>query len=70
MNNSPLLEYVYIADNPKKDFTTPNKLGWTSICLLDKGQNVHPQDFSLPIEFLPHFFINSFDEIIFNNETP
>src|SRR5690606_20317114 len=24
-------EYFYVADNPKKDFIVPNKLGWTSI---------------------------------------
>lgn len=62
-------EYVYIADNPAKDFITPNKLGWITICILDKGQNVHKQNFNLSSEFMPKFKIKSFDEIILSNET-
>jgi putative hydrolase of the HAD superfamily len=61
-------EYIYIADNVKKDFITPNKLGWTTICLFDKGQNIHKQNFNLENEYLPHFIINSFDEIILTHE--
>ena len=68
MNNKYIENYIYIADNPNKDFITPNKLGWTSICLLDKGQNVHKQNFNLSIDFLPHYSINSFEEIILYNE--
>lgn len=64
MNNKHTENYIYIADNPNKDFITPNKLGWTTICLLDRGQNVHKQNFNLPKEFLPQSSINSFDEII------
>jgi len=60
--------YIYIADNPQKDFITPNKLGWSSICVLDRGQNIHVQNFDLPKEFLPQIFINSFQEIILRNE--
>ncbi len=68
MNNVLSKEYVYIADNTQKDFITPNKLGWTTICLLDKGQNVHKQNFELSKEYLPKFRINSFEEIILTNE--
>ncbi len=68
MSNVSSKEYVYIADNTKKDFITPNKLGWTTICLLDKGQNVHKQNFELSKEYLPKFRINSFEEIILTNE--
>ena len=64
MNNKNAENYIYIADNPNKDFITPNKLGWTSICLLDRGQNIHKQNFNQSIDFLPHYSINSFDEII------
>lgn len=63
MNNKHVKNYIYIADNLHKDFITPNKLGWTSICLLDRGQNVHKQAFNLPQKFLPQFCINSFEEI-------
>jgi putative hydrolase of the HAD superfamily len=63
MNNKCRENYIYIADNPQKDFITPNKLDWTTICLLDRGQNVHKQIFNNSIEYNPHFIINSFDEI-------
>ena len=65
MNNKFAENYIYIADNPKKDFITPNKLGWTSICLLDRGQNVHKQNFNISGEYLPQFSISSFEELIF-----
>lgn len=68
MNNIDTENYIYIADNPNKDFITPNKFNWTTICLLDRGQNVHKQNFNLPKEFLPQISINSFDEIILYNE--
>ena len=64
MDNKIAENYIYIADNPKKDFITPNKLGWTSVCLLDRGQNVHKQNFNISSEYLPLFSICSFDEII------
>lgn len=63
-NNNHAENYIYIADNPNKDFITPNKLGWTTICLLDRGQNVHKQNFNISSEYLPHFSICSFEEII------
>ena len=64
MHNKIAENYIYIADNPKKDFITPNKLGWTSICLLDRGQNIHKQNFNISSEYLPLFSISSFKEII------
>lgn len=33
--------YFYIADNIKKDFITPNTLGWKSVALIDNGKNIH-----------------------------
>lgn len=36
--------FLYVADNPNKDFIWPNRLGFTTVCLLDdKGLNIHPQ---------------------------
>lgn len=51
--------FVYVGDNPQKDFVTPNKLGWETICLLDDGRNIHKQDFTLPTQYKPHAFINN-----------
>mgnify|MGYP000529434826 CR=1 FL=1 len=68
MDDDQKNEYVYLADNTQKDFITPNKLGWTTICLLDNGRNIHKQNFKLSNEYLPQFTINSFEEIILTNE--
>ena len=55
--------FIYIGDNPEKDFIAPNKLGWQTICLLDDGRNVHHQNFNLPKEFLPEIRIDSIHAI-------
>ena len=44
MARYPACTYYYIGDNPAKDFVAPERLGWTSICLLDDGRNIHPQE--------------------------
>lgn len=56
--------YYYIGDNTKKDFVTPNKLGWTSVCLLDQGKNIHTQNFDVESSFLPQYKIKELEEII------
>lgn len=35
------VSYYYIGDNFKKDFLTPNQLGWGTIGLVDNGRNIH-----------------------------
>lgn len=57
-------EYYYIADNPNKDFITPNKLGWKSICLLNNGKNIHPQNFEVDYSYLPKIRIRRLIELI------
>lgn len=37
--------HIYIADNCKKDFIAPNKLGWDTICLVDNGKNIHKENY-------------------------
>lgn len=62
--------YYYIGDNIKKDFITPNQLGWTSIGLLDTGENIHKQDLSLSNEYLPQYFVKDIleiESIVFEN---
>lgn len=54
----PGRDLAYVGDNLAKDFVTPNKLGWTTICLLDAGHNIHPQNFdAVAPEFLPQYRI-------------
>lgn len=57
-------EYFYIADNIKKDFITPNALGWTSICLLDKGNNIHSQVIDVENNVIPKYKVKSLLEVM------
>lgn len=35
-------DYSYVADNPKKDFVTPNSLGWETVMIEDdEGKRIH-----------------------------
>ena len=56
--------FIYVGDNPAKDFIAPNQLGWGTYCLKDEGRNIHEQNMSLAKEFLPQHVINKIDEII------
>jgi putative hydrolase of the HAD superfamily len=57
-------EYVYIADNYKKDFVAPNELGWVTVALKDNGQNIHKANLKqIKKECLPGYTISSFKEI-------
>ena len=53
------IEKYYIGDNTSKDFIAPNTLGWTTICLLDNGKNIHMQDFNKELIYLPKIKINN-----------
>ncbi len=54
--------FVYVGDNPAKDFLAPNRLGWTTVCLLDNGENIHPQHFgNLEEAYLPQHCVNSLE---------
>ena len=56
--------YYYFGDNTGKDFITLNKLGWTTISLLDHNEvNIHPQDFELPYEYLPKFKVDKLSDL-------
>lgn len=64
MKQYPECEYMYVGDNPAKDFLAPNKLEWMTVCLLDNGRNIHPQDFSLTTEYLPQRKIKDITELL------
>lgn len=56
-------DYYYISDNVKKDFVAPNQLGWTTVCLLDDGRNIHSQDFDKETLYLPTQKISDLSEL-------
>ena len=63
-NHFNLKKYFYIADNFKKDFITPKKLGWKTVALIDNGLNIHSNASTHTNQaFLSDFFISSFSQI-------
>lgn len=65
MNRYPKCrDFTYVGDNLQKDFIAPSALGWTTVCLLDDGRNVHKQDFlCVPQCNLPARIVNKLDEL-------
>lgn len=63
MKTMPASNYVYIGDNIKKDFVTPNKLGWISVGLRDSGKNIHSQDITVEQSYLPQVWIYDLKEL-------
>ncbi|WP_298533996.1 HAD family hydrolase [uncultured Algibacter sp.] len=57
-------QFFYIGDNPKKDFITPNKMGWITICIKDIGFNIHSQNVLLENAwYYPKYSASNFTEI-------
>lgn len=63
-NKYPSCRFIYIADNFRKDFVTPNRLGWTTIGLVDDGRNIHSQLIDVPSENKPHHLVPSLLSIV------
>lgn len=62
--NPDVSRYIYVGDNPMKDFVWPNRLGWATIQLLDDGRNIHSQSIALPnADYQPKITISSLSEI-------
>lgn len=55
--------YVYVGDNVKKDFITPNQMGWITIGIVDDGRNIHKQNVTLSENYLPHIWLQSISEL-------
>ncbi len=65
MSDFPAQAYVYVGDNPQKDFVAPNALGWQTIGLRGDKRNIHSQECDeLRPEYLPKTWINTLDELL------
>lgn len=56
--------FCYIADNPAKDFVTPNALRWTTVMLIDHGDNMYAQDIDVPENFRASLQIKNLTELL------
>ena len=56
--------YVYVGDNPEKDFLHPNRLGWTTIMLRDaEGENTHAQVGDFPQENYARYVVDNITDV-------
>lgn len=55
-------KFIYVGDNPQKDFVTPNQMGWLTIGLMDNGENIHTQ-YALGKDYDPQLWIDELNGI-------
>lgn len=60
----PGRRYVYVADNPVKDFLAPNRLGWLSVGLKATYATVHGQPSDGPAELQPQHWIDTLPALL------
>ena len=64
MTDLPSSSYVYIADNPQKDFRAPKQLGWATVGLKASARNIHSQSCEDLTEVdTPDVWINNLNEL-------
>lgn len=56
--------FIYVGDNPSKDFRWPNAMGWDTVMLLDKGHNIHSQRINVPRNYCAQKEISSLKELM------
>jgi len=62
--NFPAKQYIYVGDNPEKDFIAPNKLGWVSVCLTLNPDFIHQYDVNdYPSSHAPKKWIQDLTDI-------
>jgi len=65
MLDYPAKHYIYVGDNPIKDFLAPNQLGWLTIGVEPHELSVHKQPFeSLSAEHYPSRWIPTLNELM------
>ena len=64
IDKRPDAQHYYVGDNLGKDFVTANKVGWSTMCLLDDGRNIFKQDFTIETQYLPKYKIKTIEEIL------
>lgn len=60
-------KYVYVGDNPKKDFYAPNQNGWLTVLLKGggNGENIHENECAgISGEYMPEMIITNISEVL------
>lgn len=57
--------FVYLGDNPAKDFRWPNALGWETVEILDsKGVHIHSQAVEVPSDYRARHIVSFLSEVL------
>lgn len=66
MEAFPCCRYVYVGDNPSKDFAWPNRLGWLTVMLREAspGHNIHRQTLPPDAVYAPQHSISHISELM------
>ena len=60
----PADEFVYVADNPKKDFVAPLKIGWRTIGVLPRSTSIHHASWATAEQLIqPEVWVTDFEEL-------
>lgn len=55
--------FVYVGDNPAKDFYQPNLLGWLTVCVAGGENNIHSQEAVLTLDHAPQRVIKELQQL-------
>lgn len=55
--------FIFVGDNPKKDFYYPNEMGWASVMLELAGKGVHSQTLPKDEKYHPKTIIAEFSQL-------
>ena len=65
----PSCDYIYIADNPKKDFVAPQRLGWRTFGIRPSLTSIHVGPGTVQLDFVqPQIWVNDFAELLLHFE--
>jgi putative hydrolase of the HAD superfamily len=59
----PEKKFIYVGDNPQKDFIVPNMLGWVTVMIQDDGTHIHKQDRDCRPELSPKHTVTDLKEL-------
>ncbi len=56
--------FVFVGDNPAKDFVVGNTMGYPTFMLMDDGRNIHKQNVKVPKEYKPMHKVKTIKNIL------
>ena len=56
--------FVFVGDNPTKDFVVGNTMGYPTFMLMDDGRNIHKQNVKVPKDYKPMHKVKTIKNIL------